>query len=152
MDLLEECWRPTSGFKLSRVDVVTGVSELNYCWPFLWTSLITIASVEVSEMASAKMASAIVSVSTMWGRYWNSVLASLWREFCSVLQVRVDSGVDTEFLYRVHIVDRGVDCRAPVCQHRFRFPASVLAIPRQHPGINPCGERLVEEDIQVDGI
>ena len=33
-------------------------------------------SLEVSEMASAKMASAIVSVSTMWGRYWNSVSAS----------------------------------------------------------------------------
>ena len=30
-------------------------------------------------------------------------------------------GPDTEFPYRVRIVDRGVDCRDPVCQHRFRF-------------------------------
>ena len=35
----------------------------------------------------------------------------------------VASGVDTEFPYRVRIVDRGVDCRDPVCCHRFRFPA-----------------------------
>ena len=33
---------------------------------------------EVSEMASAKPASAIVSVSTMWGRYWNSVLERIF--------------------------------------------------------------------------
>ena len=40
-----------------------------------------------------------------------------------VLQVRtVASGVDTEFLYWVRIVDRGVDCRDPVCRHCFRFP------------------------------
>ena len=45
-----------------------------------------------------------------------------WREFCWVLQVRVASGVDTEFPYRVRIVDRGVDCRDPVCRHHFRFP------------------------------
>ena len=38
------------------------------------------------------------------------------------LQVRVASEVDTEFPYRVRIVDRGVDCRDPVCRHRFRFP------------------------------
>ena len=25
------------------------------------------------------------------------------------------------FRYRVRIVDRGVDCRDPVCRHRFRF-------------------------------
>ena len=35
------------------------------------------SALEVSEMASAKTASAIVSVSTMWRRYWNSVSASL---------------------------------------------------------------------------
>ena len=29
------------------------------------------------------------------------------------------SGVDTEFLYRVRIVNTGVDCREPVCRHRF---------------------------------
>ena len=29
------------------------------------------------------------------------------RDFCWVLQFRVASGVDTEFPYRVHIVDRG---------------------------------------------
>ena len=45
-----------------------------------------------------------------------------WKEFCRVLQVRVVSRDDTEFAYRVRIVDRGVDCRDPVCRHRFRFP------------------------------
>ena len=45
-----------------------------------------------------------------------------WRELCWVLQVCVASGVDTEFPYRVRIVDRGVDCRDPVCRHHFRFP------------------------------
>ena len=44
-----------------------------------------------------------------------------WREFCLNLQVCVASGVDTEFPYRVCIVDRGVDCRDPVCRHHFRF-------------------------------
>ena len=34
--------------------------------------------------------------------------------------VRVAPGVDTEFPYRVRIVDRGVDGRDPVCRHRFR--------------------------------
>ena len=37
------------------------------------------------------------------------------------LPVRVAPGVDTEFPYRVRIVDRGVDCRDPVCRHRFRL-------------------------------
>ena len=37
------------------------------------------------------------------------------------LPVRVAPGVDTEFPYRVRIVDRGVDCHDPVCRHRFRF-------------------------------
>ena len=45
-----------------------------------------------------------------------------WKEFCLFLPVRVDPGVDTEFPYQVCIVDRGVDCRDPVCRHRFRFP------------------------------
>ena len=44
-----------------------------------------------------------------------------WREFCLFLPVRVAPGVDTEFPYRVRIVDRGVDCRDPVCRHHFRF-------------------------------
>ena len=43
------------------------------------------------------------------------------RKFCLFLPVRVAPGVDTEFPYRVRIVDRGVDCRDPVCRHRFRF-------------------------------
>ena len=34
----------------------------------------------------------------------------------------MNSRVDTEFPYQVHTVDRGVDCRDPVCRHRFRFP------------------------------
>ena len=44
-----------------------------------------------------------------------------WREFCLFLPLRVAPGVDAEFLYRVRIVNRGVDCREPVCRHRFRF-------------------------------
>ena len=39
-----------------------------------------------------------------------------WREFCLFSPVRVAPGVDTEFPYRVRIVDRGVDCRDPVCR------------------------------------
>ena len=31
------------------------------------------------------------------------------------------SGVDTEFPYRVRIVDRGLIAYDPVCRHRFRF-------------------------------
>ena len=52
---------------------------------------------------------------------------AFWREFCWVLQVRVASGVNTEFPYRVRIADRGVDCRDPVCRHRFRFPEGQLS-------------------------
>ena len=37
------------------------------------------------------------------------------------LQVRVPSRIDTEFPYRVRIVDRGVDCRDPVCRHPFQL-------------------------------
>ena len=40
---------------------------------------------------------------------------------CLFLPARVALGVDTEFPYQVRIVDRGVDCRDPVCRHRFRF-------------------------------
>ena len=40
------------------------------------------------------------------------------REFCRVMHVRVASGVDTEFPYRVRIVDRGVDCHDPVCRRK----------------------------------
>ena len=62
----------------------------------------------VSGMASAKTASAIdvrfddVGVDTEIP-YW----LPFWREFCWVLQVRVAFGVDTEFPYRVRVVDRG---------------------------------------------
>ena len=76
-------------------------------WP-IWIEVPMRAKLGVSEMASAKMASAIVSVSTMWGRYWNSYRLPFWREFCWVLQARVAFGVDTEFPYRVRIVDRGL--------------------------------------------
>ena len=75
-------------------------------------------------MASAKMATASgVRIDNVecGGWYWNSASASLLREFCLFLPVRVAPGVDTEFPYRVRIVDRGVDCRDPVCRHRFRF-------------------------------
>ena len=68
-------------------------------------------------MASAKTASAIdVRIDTEI-----PYQLPFGREFCWALQVRVASGVDTEFPYRVRIVDRGVDCRDPVCRHRFRF-------------------------------
>ena len=96
--------RPTSGHTLRPISRISPkpTFELLFGYFFLF--------VAVSETASAKKtASAIVSVSTMWGRYWNSVSASLSeREFCWVLQVRVASGVDAEFPYRVRIVDRGL--------------------------------------------
>ena len=44
-----------------------------------------------------------------------------WREFCWVLPVCVASRVDTEFPYRVCIVDRGVDSCEPFCRHHFDF-------------------------------
>ena len=57
-------------------------------------------------MAPAKMASAIVSVSTMCGVDTEiPYRLPIWG--CWVLQVRVASGVYTEFPYRVRIVDRG---------------------------------------------
>ena len=67
------------------------------------------------------MASAIVSVSTMWVNTEIPYRLPFWREFCWVLLARVDSRVDTEFPYRVRIVNRGVDCRNPFCRHHFRF-------------------------------
>ena len=75
---------------------------------------------EVSETASAQTASAIASVSTMWGRHWNSVSALLLKtnlhwlvSRCWVslvnLEIRVlRNAVDTEFPYRVRIVDMGL--------------------------------------------
>ena len=62
-----------------------------------------------------------------------------WREFCWVLPVRVASGVDTEFPYRVRIVDRGVDCRDPVCRHHFRFPDWPI---REEHSMDKCRSRL----------
>ena len=53
-------------------------------------------------------------------------------KFCWVLQVRVASGADSEFLYRVRIVDWGVDCREPVCRHCF-------PIPEAHTHLNEAG-------------
>ena len=60
------------------------------------------------------------------------------------------SEVDSEFPYRVRIVDRGVDCRDPVCRHRFRFPdifrgrelstnffSQTFWAPRENPGKIP---------------
>ena len=45
------------------------------------------------------------------------------------LPVRMAPGVDTEFPYRVRIVDRGVDCCDPVYRHRFRFLPSASTPP-----------------------
>ena len=73
-------------------------------------------------MASAKMASAIdvriddvgsilkFRIGFPFGEISACVCQSVWLK-----------AVDTEFPYRVRIVDRGVDCRDPVCRHRFRF-------------------------------
>ena len=73
-------------------------------------------------MASAKMASAIdvriddagsilkFRIGFPSGENFGGFCQSVWLP-----------GVDTEFPYRVRIVDRGVDCRDPVCRHRFRF-------------------------------
>ena len=81
--------------------------------------------VEVSEMASAKTASAIVSVSTTCGRFWNSVSASLLERvllgFASPCGFRGRYWIP----YWVRIVDRGVDCRDlpwPSSPCFFRFP------------------------------
>ena len=86
-------------------------------------------------MASAKMASAIdVRIDDV-----GSILKFrigfpfFWREFCWVLPVRVASGVDTEFPYRVRIVDRGVDCRDPVCRHHFQFPDFSFSLIKRGP-------------------
>ena len=68
----------------------------------------------------------------MSGRYWNSVSASLLERILLVtmfLPVRVALGVDTEFPYRVRIVDRGVDCRDPLCRHHFRFCSHLGVVP-----------------------
>ena len=45
-----------------------------------------------------------------------------WREVCWVLQVHVRlPGSILNFRIGFRLVDRGVDCRDPVCRHRFRF-------------------------------
>ena len=70
-------------------------------------------------MASAKMASAIdVRIDEREVDTEIPYRLPFWREFCWVLPVRVASGVGTEFPYRVRILNRGVDCRDPVCRHR----------------------------------
>ena len=73
-------------------------------------------------MASAKTASAIdVRIGDVGLILKFRIGFPFGKNSAGFLQVRVASGVDTEFLYRVRIVDRGVDCRDPVCRHRFRF-------------------------------
>ena len=91
--------------------------------PRFGQDLRVLALEQSSEMASAKMASAIdVRIDDVGSILKFRIGFPFWREFCWVLPVRVASGADTEFPYRVRIVDRGVDCRDPVCRHRFRFP------------------------------
>ena len=76
----------------------------------------------VSEMASAKMASAIgVRIDDVGSILKCRIGFPFEENSACFLPVRVAPGVDTEFPYRVRIVDRGVDCRDPVCRHRFRF-------------------------------
>ena len=99
--------------------------------------------IEVSETASAKMASAIdvriddvgsilkFSIGFPFGD--NSAAFS-----AAFLQVHVDSGVDAELPYRVRIVDRGFDCRDPVRRHHFRFQILDPATVRLAPCENTC--------------
>ena len=73
-------------------------------------------------MASAKMASAIgvriddvgsilkFRIGFPFGKNSTGFCQSVWLP-----------GSILNFPYRVRIVDRGVDCRDPVCRHRFRF-------------------------------
>ena len=72
-------------------------------------------------MASAKMASAIGVRIDNVGSIQKFCIGFPFGETMLFLPVCVAPGVDTEFPYRVRIVDRGVDCRDPVCRHRFRF-------------------------------
>ena len=62
-----------------------------------------------SEMASAKIASANRCPYRRCGVDTEiPYRLPFWREFCWVLPIRVASGVDTECLYRVRIVNRGL--------------------------------------------
>ena len=73
-------------------------------------------------MASAKMASAIgVRIDDVGSILKFRIGFPFGENSVGFFPVRVAPGVDTEFLYRFRIVDRGVDCRDPVCRHRFRF-------------------------------
>ena len=87
--------------------------------------------IRVSEMASAKMASAIDIRIDDVGSILKFRIGFFFGEnsagFCKSCGIQA---VDTEFPYRVHIVDRGVDCRDPVCRPRFRFPRHLK--PPQH--------------------
>ena len=67
----------------------------------------------------------------MWGRYSISVWAFLLKGnlhwlvnrgwiFVLGMEIRVACGVDTEFPYRVRIVDMGL-IAATVCRHSLRF-------------------------------
>ena len=73
-------------------------------------------------MASAKMASAIgVRIDDMGSILKFRIGFPFGENSAGFLPVCVAPAVDTEFPYRVRIVDRGVDCRDPLCRHRFRF-------------------------------
>ena len=82
----------------------------------------------VSEMASAKMASAIGVRIDDAGSILKFRIGFPFGEnsafFCQSVWL---PGVGTEFPYRVRIVDRGVDCRDPVCRHHFRSPCVLWA-------------------------
>ena len=73
-------------------------------------------------MASSKMASAIgVRIDDVGSILKFRIGFPFGENSAGFLPVRVAPRVDAEFPYRVRIVDRGVDCRDPVCRHRFRF-------------------------------
>ena len=73
-------------------------------------------------MASAKMASAIgVHIDDVGSILKFRIGFPFGENSARFLPVSVAPGVDTEFPYRVRIVDRELDCRDPLCRHRFRF-------------------------------
>ena len=73
-------------------------------------------------MVSAKMASAIgVRIDDVGSILKFRIGFRVGETSACFFPVRVAPAVDTEFPYRVRIIDRGVDCRDPVCRHRFRF-------------------------------
>ena len=72
-------------------------------------------------MVPAKMASAIdVRIDDVGSILKVRIGVPLERILLGFASPSVASGVDTEFPYWVRIIDKGVDCRDPLCRHHFR--------------------------------